>query len=181
MKDDREKWNRRYLTREWPREASSIVTRFVAQAPVGRALDIACGIGRDTIYLAGRGFVVDAVDISEVGLGELRGQPGKVNPICADLDYFDIAPRTYDLIINVNFLQRRLFPQIAEGLKPGGLLIFQTYVEGPPTKKETPHCREYLLRPNELLRAFLQLHICYYREKEENGIVASLVGICPGW
>ena len=181
MKDDREKWNKRYLSSEWPQEASSIVTRFVSQTRmVGRALDIACGTGRDTRYLADKGFLVDAVDISEVGLRGLCALAGRVNPICADLDNFDIAPRTYDLIININFLQRRLFPQIAEGLKPGGMLIFQTYVEGPPTEGEPPHCREYLLRPNELLRAFLHLHICFYREKEESGVVASLVGICPG-
>lgn len=179
MKADREKWNKRYLSREWSSQASSIVTRFAYRARVGRALDIACGTGRDAIHLADMGFIVDAVDISEVGLGRLRGRPGRVNPVCADLDTFDIAPRTYDLIININFLQRRLFPQIAEGLKPGGMLIFQTYVEGPPTDGETLHCRDYLLRPNELLRNFLHLHILYYREQEENGVVASLVGICP--
>jgi SAM-dependent methyltransferase len=152
--------------------------RFAPLATTGRALDIAAGTGRNATYLAGKGFLVDALDISEVGLRKTVGRFENLRPVCVDLDTYDIARDTYDLIIDINYLQRRLFPQIIEGLKPGGVLIFETFVIGHPSGGQRPHCRDYLLRPNELLRAFLPLHIYYYREiEEEQNHVASLVGV----
>lgn len=181
MKSDRLKWNRRYSEAEIDDIPSAVVNRFAALAPKGRALDIAAGSGRNALYLAGQGFVVDAVDISEVGLRHLTGRHQNVHPICADLDTYDIGGHTYELIVNVNFLQRRLFPLILEGLKPGGLLIFETFLEGGTPANGQPQTRDYLLRPNELLRAFLPLQIIYYREQanvppDKASHLASLVG-----
>lgn len=176
MKEDRDKWNLKYRSVSAGDDPSDIVVRFVPLARIGRALDIAAGTGRNAAFLAGKGFMVDAVDISDVGLRKIKGK--NLRRVCADLDTYDIGPDTYDLIININFLQRRLLPQIMEGLKPGGVLIFKTFVIGHPSADESPHYRDYLLRPNELLRTFLPLHIVFYQEIEEQDcLCASLVGI----
>lgn len=182
MEKDRRKWNVRYRDMESDPSPTGIVARFAAIARTGRALDIAAGYGRNAVYLAGLGFEVDAVDISDVGLSRIGREQSRVHPIQADLDTYQIQAHTYDLILNINFLQRRLFPLIIEGLKPGGLLVFETFVEGGAPTRDVPDCRDYLLRPNELLRAFLPLHILYYSEQpndppQKASHVASLVGL----
>ena len=70
----------------------------------------------------------------------------------------------YDLIVNTLYLNRRLFPQIGEGLRPGGLLIFETLLEPPGGAGHGERCRDYFLKPNELLHGFLSLRILHYRE-----------------
>jgi len=176
MKQDRERWDEKHSKSRDDEAPSPIVLEFSPLARIGRALALASGRGRNALALARMGFSVDAVDISEVGLRAMAHTHQNIGAVCADLDQFDIAPATYDLIVNVNFLQRRLIPQIAEGLRPGGgLLIFDTFLEG-TASDGTPHNRDYLLRPNELLRFFLHLNILHYSESVKEGVAkASLV------
>lgn len=185
MKQDQQRWDKRYDDGDFPTNPSEIVKEFYSQAPLGRALDIAAGKGRNSIFLADQGFTVDALDISERALSGLVRHPG-VLPACVDLDVFDVARERYSLIVDVRFLNRRLFPQIMEGLVAGGVLIFETYLE--PTgqadagKKEPGSCREFMLRPNELLHAFMPLRILHYREilspdSQDARPLASLVAV----
>jgi len=167
MLPDRLKWNQKYETEHLSDEPSSIVKQYFMLAGGKNALDIAAGNGRNTLFLADQGFAVDAVDISDAGLKLFAGKHANVRPICADLDNFDIAPDQYDLIINIKYLSRRLFPYIREGLKQGGILIFQTSLDSPNGGKEHPLCRDYRLRENELLHAFLSLKILFYAEGQE--------------
>jgi SAM-dependent methyltransferase len=167
MLSDRQKWNQKYETEQLPDAPSSIVKQFFSLAGGKKALDIATGNGRNALFLANQGFAVDAVDISDAGLNLFAGKHENVRPICADLDNFDIAPEQYDLILNIKYLNRRLFPYICEGLKRGGVLIFQTFLDSADENTEQPHCRDYLLRENELLHAFLSLRILYYMDGKE--------------
>jgi SAM-dependent methyltransferase len=164
MKQDRIKWNEKYRKESYPTDVSGVVKKFYHLAPGKKALDIAAGNGRNAVFLARKGFSVDAVDISEVGLSEFAGRYPNIDAICADLDQFDIATARYDLIVNVKFLNRRLFPYIQEGLKPGGVVIFHTLLGLDSTKSTPEHCRDYLLRTNELLHVSLAMRIIYYRE-----------------
>lgn len=167
MKVDQEKWNAKYKQAKDTPPLCAAVERFWPLAShKSRALDLAAGLGGNSIYLADQGFDVDAVDISDVAVGRLKGRHPRVTPICADLDQYAISVQTYDLILNIHFLNRRLFPLIMEGLKPGGVLIMETFLEGDPQEARETTCRDYLLRPNELLHAFLKLHILFYEEKE---------------
>ena len=164
------------------REPSRLLVDFLPVLQKGRALDLACGEGRNAIYLAREGFDVDAIDISDVALDKGRIAAGglKIHFISADLEAFQIPENSYDLIINFNYLQRSLSPNIKRGLKIGGYVLFETYTLeqqrfGPPRNPE------FLLKPNELLTMFRDLHIVYYREGvvEEGGRkkgIASLVG-----
>lgn len=180
MREDRQRWNERYRQRSEPGKVSRLVTEFAGLALPGNALDIAAGQGRNSLFLARRGFRVEAVDISEKALAHMAGRSPNLHPVCADLDIFDIPPRRYSLIVNIRFLGRRLLPQILEGLKPGGVVIFEAFLEGGDSDSRTVH-PEYRLQANELLRAFLQLRVVYYRETalkgSEDRPLAALVGI----
>ncbi|MHC4104452.1 MAG: class I SAM-dependent methyltransferase [Planctomycetota bacterium] len=184
MNIDRIKWNEKYRKQRYPIEVAGVVKRFYHLAPGKKVLDIAAGNGRNATFLARNGFSVDAVDISEVGLAELAGKHPNVNAICADLDQFEIPIDHYDLIVNIKYLNRRLFPYIQEGLKPGGVVIFHTLLDSGNIKSAPVHCRDYLLRKNELLHAFLAMRIIYYRETANPGTnhadeTATLVAVKP--
>ena len=112
MMTDRLKWNQKYETDHLSNAPAAIVKQFFKLAGGKKALDIAAGNGRNALFLADQGFAVDAVDISDVGLNLFAGKHANVRPICADLDHFDILANQYDLIINIKYLSRRLFPYI---------------------------------------------------------------------
>jgi SAM-dependent methyltransferase len=184
MHRDRIKWNAKYRKGDYPTAPAGIVREFSRLASGRMALDLAAGNGRNALFLAEQGFEVDAVDISEAGLEMAAPAHMGIRPICADLDIFDIPSERYDLILNILYLNRRLFPQIREGLKTGGVLIFETLLEMPGKGDCTEHCRDYFLRPNELLHSFLSLRILHYHEGpdsggDENRRLASLVGVRP--
>ena len=81
------------------------------------------------------------------------------------------------------FLNRRLFPQIQEGLRRGGLLIFESLLKAPRSDDRGEHCRDFYLRENELLRSFLSLRILHYHEElhssdsDQDRRLASLVAV----
>jgi SAM-dependent methyltransferase len=182
MLRDRLKWNEKYQSQSYPDEPAAIVKQYVELAGGKNALDIAAGNGRNALFLARQGFVVDAVDIADTGLAQFAGKHPGIHPICADLDEFDIPANRYDLIVNIKYLNRRLFPYIFKGLAPGGVLIFETFLDSLNPAKKQPNCRDYLLRKNELVHAFSSLKIVFYKETEETDYdkiiyLASLVGI----
>ena len=154
--EDRQKWDARYLARMGSMQPSAIIKKYWTLAPLGKALDIACGNGRNSVFLAARGFDVDAVDISTVATTRLLTQSPRISAIQADLDTWQIPRDRYTLIVNIRFLDRRLFPMIIAGLRPGGVLIVESFIDG--------HRSRYCLKPNELLRSFRSLHIVYYEE-----------------
>jgi 2-polyprenyl-3-methyl-5-hydroxy-6-metoxy-1,4-benzoquinol methylase len=133
----------------------------------GKALDIATGKGRNAVFLAEHGFRVDAMDISAVALEEARkiAQAKKldINFIEVDLDHAELPEASYELIVNFNFLERALIPKIKSALKPGGHIVFETFLID---QKELGHPRNpaYLLGHNELLDLFRDFRVLYYRE-----------------
>lgn len=162
----RKRWNARYAQgRVSPLHATLV--RFYRLAPVGRALELACGTGTDALFLALRGFQVDALDISEVAIRQAkaraRAEGVHVRFFVCDAANFAFPPETYDLVVNFSFLERRTFPLIVRTLKPGGLLIFETFnVRHLDVRPDAPV--EHLLRPGEVLEAFPALLPLYYRE-----------------
>jgi tellurite methyltransferase len=161
MESDRIKWNQRYSGERYYfsfAPSGFLARSFPSILPLlagRRALDIACGEGRNAIFLAQQGFSVDAVDIAERGLerGERRAaEVGvEVNFILADLEDHRLTG-TYDLIVNFNFLLRPLIPQMIDHLAPGGVLVMETIMDTPALPGE--HKREFLLQPGELERLF---------------------------
>lgn len=149
----------------------------------GQALDFAMGNGRNTLFLALHGYAVDAIDSSRVAVDRLRSLAKKdslpINVTQADLSSYELQDKRYDLIINFYFLERALIPQIKGALKKGGMLLFETYTTEQPHYGH-PHNPDYLLKPNELIRSFADLHIIFYHERvvqspEETKALASLL------
>lgn len=181
MRDDRTRWNKKYADGEWNAEPSEIVRRFRPLAKPGLALDIGAGTGRNALFLADHGFHVVAVDIAEKGLSRMAGARANLLPVCADLDVFEIPGNRFSLIVNILFLNRRLFPWIINGLAAGGVLIFETYIDF-PAGRDHRRSRDFCLEENELLRVFSPLHILFYEEAGKDtekgpARLASLVAV----
>jgi tellurite methyltransferase len=133
----------------------------------GKALDIAAGKGRNALFLAEKGFGVEAIDISETGLQEARRRVEEKGLAItfrqADLDKAELSEASYDLILNINFLQRSLIPKMKRALKVGGHIIFDTYLIDQRVIGH-PKNPDYLLGHNELLELFRDFRILDYRE-----------------
>ena len=133
-KDNRALWDRKYeeglpsLTRPDPFFVSAY-EKHVDQSfrNAGRALDLAAGVGRHTLWLAERAWQVSAVDVSEVAIGKLGQAAGqlnvKINLFAIDAAEYDFEPERFDLIVLFYHLDRNLFPKIVSALRPGGLFI----------------------------------------------------------
>ena len=175
MLEDKERWNKKYAVAPMPTDPIIALSSYVDQVAKGsKALDIACGKGRHTHLLASKGIYVDAVDYSDVALDALE-KSDFINCIDEDLDHYCIEKSTYDVVVCANFLSRRLFPFIKESLKKDGLLIFETFMECDHEDAHQPTNREFLLRNNELLHAFLGLNILFYEEKEVKNLRGEVV------
>lgn len=86
-------WDRRYLENTWPREPDRHLVALASGLQPGRALDLACGTGRNAIWLARSGWTVTGVDVSSVGLDQARrnGQEAGVDASALDLLRADLG------------------------------------------------------------------------------------------
>lgn len=172
-----EKWNQRYRAGEQLFETPTpLVARFVADLPPGTALDLACGPGRNALYLAGRGWRVTAVDGSPIAIAKLRERTVEIDTRLADLERgdFQISPDSYDLICDCYYLQRDLFPQMKMGIRRGGMAIVIVHLADAGTTT-----RAY---PDELRAYFADWKILHYREGQPDEAchqraVAELVAV----
>ena len=145
-----------------------------------RALDVAGGVGRHALWLARCGWQVTVVDGSKVGLAEARrrAREAGVKLVTRRMDLrTGRFPRgLYDLVLVFFFLERKLFPALARTLKPGGTILYKTYTR-PQRRLSTggPKDPRFLLKKNELRRAFPGLEVLSYREVVAEKAVAELV------
>jgi tellurite methyltransferase len=146
---------------------------------VGRALDIAGGIGRHAVYLAERGWLVTLMDISDVALKQARrhAEERDVHILAEQIDLTEarLPASAFDLVLVFFYLERSLFPQIVDALRPGGILIYKTYTREQLKLGGGPTHPMHLLEPNELQGAFSQLRILHYVKTIEDKAVAELV------
>lgn len=115
-------------------------------------LDLACGHGRHARHLAGFGYQVEAVDRDSAALATLADVAG-VTTRCADLEAspWPYAAGQFDGIVVANYLHRPRVADLLLALRPGGVLIYETFALG-NEKFGRPSNPEFLLRPDELLQ-----------------------------
>lgn len=158
---DRKRWDKRYTDpirslREGP---SKLLQRYAPPGIPGmRALELACGLGRNALWLAAQGYTVDALDISLTALRcahaeQRRRQLRGVNFIVADLDEFTLPLYAYDLVYVFRFLDRTLFPAIRERVRPGGLVIYET-LNVRQLARSPQSCADHMLQLGELAGYF---------------------------
>ena len=137
---------------------SEFLVEYAAKLPAtGRALDLACGRGRNAVWLARRGFDVDAVDISAIALAKARslaarhGVADRVHTIEADLNA-ELPPLTgpYDVVICLHFRAPAIWPGMRELVAPGGVLVIETLARHPSNLDVNP---DFLGEPDELAAA----------------------------
>jgi tellurite methyltransferase len=133
-------WNQRYASGDAAfDQAAPLVAEIAAGLTPARALDVACGAGRNAIHLARLGWQVRAVDGSAAALETLRSRAGAL-PIESELvdlqrDALAIETSAYQLIVVSYYLQRDLFPALKRSLSKGGVLIAIVHMGEPATPR----------------------------------------------
>jgi SAM-dependent methyltransferase len=176
---DVERWNRKYAEsapHEGIRPDPLLLEHAVLLQGRGIALDVACGLGDNALYLAQLGNDVFAVDISEAAIQRLVHRARKhrlaLHAFVADLDVWRPPGAHFDLITVFRFLQRDLIEPLKRALRPGGLLIYRTWntnhlVERPDFRPE------YLLAPGELGTLMAGLHPLATNDAPDNPVPDS--------
>jgi SAM-dependent methyltransferase len=167
-------WDERYRSGERAAEdldaaPTPLLVETAKPLAPGKALDLACGTGRNALWLAEHGWSVTAIDGSPVAIEILRSRTSKrgvmVNARVADLEKFEyqIEPSSWDLVAICYYLQRDLFEPAKQGVVPGGILISIVHITE-PGEEPTAH----RLRPGELGRHFQGWEIVHHREGRPN-------------
>jgi SAM-dependent methyltransferase len=161
---ERQDWDRRWQKRaeEGRLAPSDRLMAEVADLPPGRALDLACGAGRNAVWLAERGWRVTAVDFSPVALGMARALAAErgvdVEWVEADLRTYQPPPGAFDLVI-VLYLhlppsdRRQVLARAATAVAPGGtFLLLGHHLANLDTGAPGPSDPAVLYRPEEIVR-----------------------------
>lgn len=170
--EERRRWDERYATGEYRARTSPTryLQEWVSRFRPGRALVIACGPGRNALYLAQRGFDVTGVDISEVAVDRARGSAAErgldARFVVADLDQLEPEAGAYDLITVIRYRNRGLWPRLVDALAPNGWILAEHHMKT-STDVAGPGSPEFRLDPGELLEAFGSLRVVDYSESIE--------------
>ena len=165
--EERATWDRRYRDGSYqPRPSPfSLLAQMIDRLPRGRALDIACGGGRNALFLAAHGYEVEAVDGSPEALRlagvQAQAQGLAVQWIEADLDDYAPPHEGYAVIVNCFYLNRPLLARLVGALADDGYIFVEQHLHTP---LPVPGNREWRLEPNELLRTLSGLRIVRYEE-----------------
>ncbi|MGH9692181.1 MAG: methyltransferase domain-containing protein [Candidatus Acidiferrales bacterium] len=163
-------WDKRYRSRERPKEdleasPNPLLVETVGRMRPGKALDLACGAGRNAIWLAQQDWTVTAFDGAASAIEILQNRAAHLG-VAVDARVVDLAQGVYrieesswDLIAICYYLQRSLFEPAKRGVKPGGILLAIVHV-GEPGHEPTEHQS----KPGELHEHFLGWEILHYRE-----------------
>lgn len=172
------KWNKIYADKNTDNHALENTAAYVLREHAyllpnsGSALDLACGLGGNAIFLAKQGMNTHAWDISEIAIDKLQTycQKNKL-AVTASIRNVEKTPpdtNSFDVICVSFFLDRALSSSIVDALKPNGLLFYQTFLEE-KVSDDGPSNPQYRLQQNELLTLFSPLHILNYQEHGKVG------------
>lgn len=158
---DQAGWEQRYRTQSAIGPPAPLIEKIAGVLTPGRALDLACGSGRNALWLAEQGWQVTAVDWSPAAIAQIAARNANVDARVADLEKqeYAIQPDAWDLIVMYCYLQRDLFEQAKRGVKPGGVIIAVVHIPG-PGELLTP----FRLNPGELREYFQDFEILHSYE-----------------
>lgn len=158
---------------------SPFLVEQLPRLPKGRLLDVAMGYGRHAIFMANRGYQVEGIDrdkeaIRTVAKFAHQHHGSNLMVRTVDLEPEGAPPpplgtEQYDVILVFFYLYRPLFPNLVAALKPGGMLVYETFSIDNHLIHHHPQRREFCLEHNELLTLVPGLRILYFHEGEHPG------------
>ncbi|MGA3090982.1 MAG: class I SAM-dependent methyltransferase [Terriglobales bacterium] len=188
--DERERWNRKYSEASCARTAPDAFLPLAFSRYIrplfpggGKALDLAGGAGRHAIWLAKRGWDVTLIDLSETGVEVARQQAGPlashIHFVVDDLTRFTASQTLlesgFNLVTAFFYLERAIFGEIVNSMRPGGLLVYKTFTSARAKGARGPSNPAHLLAAGELLRLAAGLRVLHYREEAGARATAELV------
>ena len=155
---DRERWNERYAQGAYADRThpSAIVEHCVANfvQPEGepkRALDVACGLGRNASYFGRCGYKAEGWDVSDVAIEQARARDPSVDWLCVDLLNSPLPAGTWHLITMVRFVALDVLQALCERLSNNGLLVVEQHLKW-PQPVAGPGSERFRVAPGELVR-----------------------------
>jgi len=150
-RDDREHWEQTHAKAAAPGPAAPFLVEHAHLLRPGRVVDVAAGTGRNAVFLAARGHRVIAVDVARAALTRVRAMDARITCVQMDLDTPGVRPESVDAVVVLNFLDRRLFTEVSCWLRPGGILVWDTFLID---QREIGHPRNpsFLLERGELVQ-----------------------------
>ena len=167
---DQDKWDRRYAEGAYADRThpSALLREWIDRLPKGRALDLACGAGRNSLFLAHNGFDVTAMDISCEGLERARNaarhQGLEISFLQVDLDAGLPSLGGFDVVCLFRYVDRELIRALPSILTPTGVLLVEEHlatdqlVAGPSNPR-------FRVRPGSLRRWLPGLSVLLYQEE----------------
>ncbi|WHY84080.1 methyltransferase domain-containing protein [Neobacillus novalis] len=172
------KWNNKYKERINQREEPVPNVRLKNLSSYltgGPALDLACGLGGNSLFLARLNFQVQAIDISDVAINYLQELAAKKKlAIYAQLSdlteitSLNLPKNSFNLVVITNYLDRSLFPLVKSIIKEDGYFFMETFYMSPKHENQGVS-NQYKLQPGELLAEFGDWKILFYEENEQEG------------
>jgi len=163
------KWQQHYRQTDvaLPQAAGVLLENSFLLPTSGRALDLACGLGGNAIFLARQGFDTEAWDYAPAAVESVQQTAQKeglpLTGVVRDVEQDAPAAASFDVIAVSYFLARGVIPSLIEALRPGGLMFYETFVKQ-AVGDEGPRNPAFRLDDNELLRLFSSLRVLSYQE-----------------
>lgn len=163
--------------------ASAFIDEWVARlaprhAGRARALDVAMGRGRHAVALATAGFRTFGVDVRFEAVRDARraaqAAAAHVYVWCADLTQHPLPSARFDVVVVTRYLQRDLFPALQAAVRPGGVVLYETFTTAQRALGCGPTSPDHLLEPGELLRSFDGFDVLFYEEVSAPEAIARL-------
>ncbi|ETI69093.1 class I SAM-dependent methyltransferase [Neobacillus vireti] len=172
------KWNHKHKERINQLEEPAPNDRLKTLCPYltgGPALDLACGLGGNSLFLARLNFQVQAIDISDVAVKYLNEIVAKqklaIYPKLCDLTEISnlhLQKNSFRLVVITNYLDRSLFPVVKSIVKEDGYFFMETFYMSPMHENQGVS-NQYKLQPGELLAEFGEWKVLFYEENEPKG------------
>lgn len=161
-----DEWNDRYRSREeLATDPAALLVEAVRDLPPGRALDLACGAGRNAVYLAEHGWDVVAIDGASEAIRLVQQHDPSIDARVIDLEKNERLPfddASFDLVAILYFLHRPLFAEARRVLRPGGWIVVAVKRTG-----------SFAAEPGELAQTFADDEILVSRENETAELIAQ--------